>query len=287
MRTLVFLLCLCGSVANTHAAIVIDFESLPTGASGFYNGDTSVVGPQRNNYSVLSTRDNFGSTEFVQRWVDTGVQFENNYTPNFGSWNGWSWSRVQNSTTAGFTNQYASFPGGGANASGNVQPGGTYAIGFGNGIFFNLPTDAALQSIDIANATYAALSMRDGDTFAKRFGGASGNDPDFFRVTLRGFNQVDGTGSSVGSTTIDLADYRFANNAMDFILNRWVRVDLSTLIGARSVSFQFESSDVGGFGINTPLTIAIDNLTLAAVPEPSSIGLVMVVVGTMALRRKR
>ncbi len=219
-----FLLFAC----RAQAAIVVDFESLPTPGAGFYNGDTSAAGGLRSNFQVIGSRDNFGSTEFVQRWSSQGVQFENNFTPDFNSWSGWSWSKVIDSTTAGFTNQYASFPGGGADTNGNVQAGGTYAVAFGN-TFFNLPTGVTLKSLDIANTTYAALSMRDGDAFAKRFGGQSGNDPDFFRVTLSGFDQADGKGNQVGSQVVSLADFTSANSQLDFIRDRWLRVDLSGL----------------------------------------------------------
>jgi hypothetical protein len=43
---------------------------------------------------------------------------------------------------------------------------------------------------------------------------------------------------------------------------------------ARSIGIDFASSDVGEWGINTPTYVAIDNLTLVAVPEPSGIVLV-------------
>ncbi len=276
-----FLLFAC----RAQAAIVVDFESLPTPGAGFYNGDTSAAGGLRSNFQVIGSRDNFGSTEFVQRWSSQGVQFENNFTPDFNSWSGWSWSKVIDSTTAGFTNQYASFPGGGADTNGNVQAGGTYAVAFGN-TFFNLPTGVTLKSLDIANTTYAALSMRDGDAFAKRFGGQSGNDPDFFRVTLSGFDQADGKGNQVGSQVVSLADFTSANSQLDFIRDRWLRVDLSGLSNARSLSFRFESSDVSGGFINTPVYVAIDNLTFNAVPEPSSLLLTFSSLMVLTLHRR-
>jgi Domain of unknown function (DUF4465) len=277
----------CSLVVVSRAAIVVDFESLPTDASGFYNGDTGVAGPQRNNYSIVGTRDNFGSQEFVQRWNVNGVQFENNYTPNFASWSGWSWSRVQNTTNPSFTNQYASFPGGGATSNAAVQPGGTYAIGFGTGSFFNIPTGFALQSVDLTNTTYAALVMRDGNAFSKKFGGNSGNEPDHFRVILNGFDQLGATGNVIGSRAVDLADYRFANNNLDFILSNWQRVDLTGLANARSLALSFESTDVGAFGINTPLYVALDNLTLTAVPEPVGVSLLAVGIAVATLGRRR
>ncbi len=247
----------------SSAAIVVNFDSLPVDSSNFYNGDTTIAAndPRRANFESLGTRIRFGQTEFLQRWTDTGVRFQNNYIPAFSSWSGWSWSKVQDPTTAGFTNQYAAFPGGGANAAGALAPGGTYAIGFGNA-YFDVAPNATLQSVDVTNTSYAGLSMRDGDAFAKKFGGASGNDADLFQVTFTGYTQTGATGATTGTRTVDLADFRFANNSLDYILSSWLRVDLTSLGNARSVGLSFFSTDVGAFGMNTPAFVAIDNLTL-------------------------
>jgi hypothetical protein len=264
MRLFIFVfIALCMSVP-TQAAIVIGFEELsvftgnnPAGGGQFYNGN-----------------DGTGTTN-SNGWTSGGVFFSNRYNgdflPNFDFWSGWGYSNVANATTAGFTNQYAAFPGGGANASGGVVVGGQYAVAAGSGAFFNLPNQTFLASVQLTNTTYTGLSMRDGDQFAKKFGGPSGNDPDFFRVALNGFDGLSGTGSLVGSVVVDLADYTFADNTQDYILGEWLTVDLSSLAGARSVVLSFSSSDVGAFGINTPLYLAMDNLTLSVVPEPSSL----------------
>ena len=57
--------------------------------------------------------------------------------------------------------------------------------------------------MDLTNATYAALSMQNGDSFAKKFGGTTGNDADLFGVTLRGFDNVNGTGNAIGSLNVN------------------------------------------------------------------------------------
>jgi hypothetical protein len=60
-------------------------------------------------------------------------------------------------------------------------------------------------------------------------------------------------------------------------------MDLTSLGGAKSLSFDYASSDVGQFGINTPLYFAMDNLTLSVVPEPSSALLAGIAVAIIAL----
>ena len=265
--------------ATTASADVLTFESLPVDGSGFYNGDIAGGSPQRDNYTVVGTQpDGFGNTTSIQRWTYAGVEFNNNFTPdpNFPSWNGWSWSRVEDTTTPGFINQYAASSGGGSNPlDASVQLDSGYLVGFSNGSFFNLPTGAEIQSVDVTNTTFAALSIRDGDMFSTPFGGASGDDPDLFQVTFTGFDGLDLGGTSTGSVTIDLADFRFSDNSLDFILTDWQRTDLTGLGNARSVGLTFSSTDSSVFGgqtfINTPAYVAFDNLAFTtAVPEPSS-----------------
>lgn len=280
MRLLVStLIAICLSCGNAHAAIVIDFEDLT-----LFTGDNLAGGGQFHNGN-----DGSGTTN-SNGWSSGGVFFSNSYNgdflPSFDFWSGWGYSNVVNSTSAGFTNQYAAFPGGGANAAGGVSAGGQYALAFSGG-YFNLPSNTLLNSVQLTNTTWAGLSMRDGDTFAKKFGGPTGNDPDFFRVALTGFDGLGGTGTMVGSITVDLADYTFDDNAQDYILQDWLTVDLTAIAGARSVALSFSSSDVGGFGINTPVYLALDNLTLSVVPEPTNLLLLIAGCSLLPCVRRR
>jgi hypothetical protein len=111
--------------------------------------------------------------------------------------------------------------------------------------------------------------MRDGDQFAKKFGGDSGNEKDFFKLEIQGFR---GT-AATGSVDFFLADYRFDNNSQDYLVDQWTRVNLSSLGPVDSLQFALSSSDVGQFGMNTPAYFAMDRIEFSAVPEPSSIAL--------------
>jgi len=269
--------------------ITVDFESLPVPTSNYFNGDTNAGSPFRDNFSITGTDSNFGETEFLQLWETEQVNFFNGYTPAFGSWNGFSWSNVSNNATAGFGNQYASFAGGGSDGAGGTSIGTTYAIGFGDRSFFNLPDNSLLSSIDITNTTYAGISMRDGDAFAKKFGGDSGDDKDFLRLTLSGFDELNTEGNVTGAVEFFLSDFRFDDNAQDYIVDAWQRVDLSALGNARSVGLGFTTTDIGTFGPNTPLYAAFDNLTfeVTAVPEPVNLLAVGFLFLLTILRRTR
>lgn len=239
-----------------------DFEALGSElpANGHWNG------PDPNGTS----RDGLdGSPVTVGAFEAGGALFNNIFSPQFGSWNGWSYSKNTDTTTPGFTNQFSAFPGTGADGS------PTYAVAFRDvregEVWvdrYPLPTislgpeqgGSFFQSVSITNTTFAALSMQSGDSFAKKFGGATGNDPDWFLLTIEG---LDESGASVGTIESYLADFRFADNAQDFIVDDWVDVDLTSLRGATSLEFKVTSSDVGTFGLNTPAYFALDNLVVA------------------------
>ena len=253
-----------GLTARPAAAALATFEDLPVPAQGYYNGSDGAGG-----------------------FTSDGVFFDNNYNASFGVWDGWSYSRRGDTTTPGFGNQYSAFPGGGSTATGTVQPGGTFGIGYGNGAAFNLPAGQRPSSVRLTNTTYAALSVRDGDAFAKKFGGPTGNDPDFFSVTLTGFAGANGTGLTTGvPVTFFLADYRSPGTAQDYVVSDWRQVDLTPLGAARSVGLTFASSDVGAFGVNTPTYVAADNLATVPVPEPAA-GLALIAVGGLLARGRR
>ena len=201
-------------------------------------------------------------------WLTGGAEFGNSFSSEFGGfWTGWAYSNVKDATTAGIGNQYAAITNSGADGS------EMYAVGFGgDAMFINLPSDHVATSVQLTNTTYAALSMLHGDAFGKKFGGESGTDPDFFSVSIVGFDQVNATGIETGTQEVLLADYRFADHELDFVLDTWQTVDLTPLGNARSIGFQFSSSDIGDFGINTPTYLALDQLRFSAVPEPTGVG---------------
>ena len=99
--------------------------------------------------------------------------------------------------------------------------------------------------------------MQNGDFTAKKFGGVSGNDPDYFRVIFSGW--VNGVPS--GTVTKYLADFRDSNNVNDYIVKDWEFVDLAGLgWGVDSMTYYLESSDTGAFGMNTPAYFCIDDI---------------------------
>lgn len=197
-------------------------------------------------------------------FVSAGVYFPNDYNDAWGSWTGWAVSTMTDTTTPGFTNQYSAIAGTGAD--GTDTYGVTFVLGSSR---LELPSGAfTVQSVMITNNTYAYLSMRDGDGFAKKFGGADGNDPDFFLLTIKGYNN-----GVLLEDSVDfyLADYRFADNAQDYIVDNWTSVDLSIFGEVDSLIFSLSSSDMGQFGINTPTYFCLDELRISPVSNTDDI----------------
>jgi hypothetical protein len=180
--------------------------------------------------------------------------FKNNYNADWGSWSGFAYSNVTDNTTAGYMNQYSAIPGIGTMETANY--GVCYA---GNSDTIAFSKDFDLFGLYVTNATYAALSMKEGDAFSKKFGGETGTDPDWFLLTIQAF---DANRNEVGVVEFYLADFRFENNNDDYIVEDWQMVDLNSLKGVSYLTFSLSSSDVGDWGMNTPGYFCLDDLII-------------------------
>jgi hypothetical protein len=176
-----------------------------------------------------------------------------------GGWQYWksgfSYSNMTDSLTAGYTNQYSSITGSGYNGSPQ------YIIGWDVMNKIYLKGKAKGQPVNgfyLANTAYTYYSMRDGDMFAKKFGGVSGNDSDYLLITVRGYLNGQLKTDSVQEY---LADFTSADNTKDTIYRGWRWINLLPLGNVDSLQIELASSDVSPFGMNTPGYYAIDNFT--------------------------
>lgn len=265
MGRLLFAVSVCCGVwvsAPSSLAEVIDFEDLVVPASGYFNGDPGTLSPGQS---------------VNQPWQSRGVSFANLFGIdsyggfNYEFWDGFAYSNVVNTTDPAFTNQYASFPGGGFQSS-------TYAVAFGDGAAVALPIPGTVAGFRIANTTYAALTMRNGDEYGFTTPLPSGG---WFATTATGRLG----GGVTGTATYYLADLRGDNPPG--ILGNWDWFDLSGLGVVDTVEFAFSGSDTGTFGLNTPAYFAMDSLTVNAVPEPASVSMLVVIAGWLSIRCRR
>lgn len=250
------------AAALSTQAAVINFDELNPGSQGFWNGSDNSGGFSSGGATFANTFTDFGG--------------------GFSAWSGFAYSNLGDTTTPGFGNQYSSYTGAGVGGSGNfaLASGSSTPGQEGPTITLSGLTDMTGLGAYFTNTTYTALSMLNGDSFAKKFGGATGTDADYLKLTIHGYNGTTETG------TVDfyLADFRFSDSGQDYIVDNWRWVDFSGLGSVDKLTFSFDSSDVGGFGINTPTYFAMDNLVI---PEPSAALTSLAGLALLARRRRR
>lgn len=156
----VSLLLLMTAAANAEVA---DFEDLSLDAESYWNGSDGTEG------------------------FFSGNAFFNNSFTDWGggitSWDGFSYANVTDTLSRGLDNQYSAIAGVGMDGSSN------YAIsfvGFGDPPSVSFPEPITVSGACFTNTTYVFWSMMEGDAFAKKFGGETGDEPDWFKLTLTG-----------------------------------------------------------------------------------------------------
>ena len=214
-----------GLSVNSNAQVA-NFDALTFDSTGVWNG-----------------------SDLSGLYEEEGFRFYNSFDTAYFSWSGFAVSNVTDNTTEGWVNQYG------------VSTGEAYS-----GTNFAVATNYATTSFEakvidgfyITNSTYTALSMLNGDGFAKKFGGETGDDADWFKLSVIG--KLD----SMVTDTLEfyLADYRFEDKAQDYIVNDWTWLDLNALGNLTELSFELSSSDLGDWGMNTPAYFCMDDLTV-------------------------
>lgn len=260
-----FKLAVIGLALNAFGAqaAVADFEDISLAPNSYY-------------FPEASTPFTSGNATFEYNYYDYG----------FGSysWDGFVYSNQLDTTTAGFENQYSAYA-----ASVSNYGLAYYSAYNGTSPTINFDAPVTLSSASFTNTTYAALSMLEGDSFAKKFGGISGDDQDWFKLIITGH---DAAGAITGNVDFYLADYRFADNSQDYIVKDWTSVNLAALGQVSALTFSVASSDNHPiYGMNTPAYFAIDNImTATPVPEPSqllTLTLGLAAISLITRRRKQ
>ena len=200
-----------------------------------------------------------GTNDFVN---DRGMAFEavglNNYFDSgWGSWEGFAASRMTNTTEVGYGNQFS--------AAGIWSGGEGYAVMYVGWtvvptISFAIP--AAPKRVWVNNTTYAAGTIENGDSFARKFA-----EGDYFVLRLYGY---DVEGRPTGVVEHYLADFR---DGKSVIQREWEVVDLSGLGDAVSrIVVDLETTDVGAWGANTPMYVALAGLAYGYAEASGSMG---------------
>lgn len=175
------------------------------------------------------------------KFTTSGLDFNNSYNAKWFSWSGFACSAKTDTKTKGYANQYSVIAGVGAAKSAK------FALAYDSASIVSSSV-IEIKSAMITNSTYTYFEVMDGSNFSKKF--AAG---DWFKVIITGYN------NKLKTASVDyyLADYR---DGKSFLSNTWNKVDLSTLGSVDQISFTFDSSDKGEWGVNTPKYVCIDNI---------------------------
>jgi len=220
----------CSKDEKTSKKDTISFEEVVLNENGFYNGSDGSGG-----------------------FTSGNAVFKTSYNTAYDAWSGIAVSNNSDTITPDFSNQYSCITG----------SGGLYSEKFA--ILYSYTSDtiefknpAKISNIGFANTSYAYYTMLNGNSFAKKFGGVTGNDPDFFGIYL---SVVDNKGQRINfKDPIPLADYTSSNNELDYISKNWEYYDLSSAGFVKYLIFDFASTDTSIYGINTPTYVCIDNI---------------------------
>ncbi|MBN2434645.1 MAG: DUF4465 domain-containing protein [Spirochaetes bacterium] len=229
------------SSKTENVKVTVDFEELTVPDEGYWNG------------SDLS-----GS------FVSKDVEFYNDYTEDYSSWTGVVYSNCTDMVTVGYANQYSVYSDSGNNGS------SVFAVLylFGEEPLVSFEDGSYIKGFYVNNTTYvyhALKSGEDGYGLVKKFGGNDGNDKDYLKLVIIGF---DDEGVEIGQVEFFLADYRFDDNSKDYIIRDWTWVDLSAFTEpVKELAFELVSTDTGDYGMNTPAYFALDDLVYEIKPE--------------------
>ena len=220
------------NVSGVEVVITIstaDFEDVTLGPGGYWQGEEG---------------DN---VMYSGGWL-----FTNYYDEYF--WGGFTASNHTDLSQNGLNAQYTAVTGGGYD--GSTQYAVAYTYGADTDVY---AADGSTQTITgcyVTNNLWAYKHMLNGDYGVTPFGGTSGNDPDWFKLTATGKNAA---GQTVGTLDFYLADYRFANHEDDYIINTWEWFDLSPLGEVASISFSLSSTKYDSYGMLTPAYVCMDD----------------------------
>lgn len=175
----------------------------------------------------------------------TGFASFNHYAPVYGNAFGGGFT---------YTNKEAhpedpTYTNSGAITGKGIQ-GNTYLTAFSstfNPAVITLEEACKPVKCHITNSTYTYCAIKEGNNICRPFG-----KDDYFKLTIIGKLEGEIT------NTVDL--YLAING---IIVDEWVEVPLETLGKVDELNFEFESTDTGDWGINTPTYFCMDALTLA------------------------
>ena len=224
---------------------------------------------QANEASIANSAygDNLYDNSYVPyEHTQTGLTFEYNFTSQifdgyeYTSWDGTVLSQQNDTEASGYLNQCSVYYQDSKTGKGGHEGSATFALvytagGESSAYFKDPTTEMIFHTVFVANSTYTALAMLQGDSFSKAF---SYEDKDWFKLTFTGYGKE---GQTTGTVECYLADFRTPSSPG--VVTSWQKVDLIQLGRVNKITFSLESSDTGSWGMNTPAYFCMDNFIIS------------------------
>lgn len=228
-----FIFCACSD--DDEVNVVAGFESQLSKTESEY---TSTTGTK------------YDDTYFHSTFKDEQALLEfDHYYSSWGFGGGFIYTNKTDTKTPGYTNNSA--------ITGTGKYGKVYLTSYVNSFapskIVNLNPDLyKFKGMWVTNSTYAYLSIKDGDSMAKKF--VAG---DWFKLTITGYTS---SKAEIGNIDFYLADFR---DGKSININTWQWVDLSSLNNASYIEFSMSSTKNNTWGMLTPSYFCLDGIKLA------------------------
>lgn len=179
------------------------------------------------------------------KWHDTETQLASELTNSYGDGKFWGGGVViSNYVNADLSHNTYDYQLEVPQSNGSK----TFAVANSDGyIYFKDGIARRIITLDYSPTTYVLSVEKNGNDFAR----ALNKPTDFLKVVATGY---------LGETATGKVDLWLTQNGV--VLDGWKGASLSSLGLVNKVTFTFEGSDTGQWGLNTPTYFAIDNITV-------------------------
>lgn len=250
---------------------------------GFENASGPLAGPT--SYGENLYDGYTGGTQFINgaEKVEDGVCLEfgiNSDAGTYNFWNGgivlsnWNYRSDIEGKEAGwwytYSNQcsvYNTASGDGTNKEAGADGSNTFAVinGYSDAnnsklasFNFSNSKEYLVEKIAICPTSYLFGCITEGTAYSNNPGKSLKEVGGWFKVTATGYNAA---GSKTATVEKYICDYRNASNPVE-IADLWDIWDVSAMGRVNKVVFNFEGSDTGQWGLNTPAYLAIDDIVI-------------------------
>jgi hypothetical protein len=194
------------------------------------------------------------TSDYVYGYENEIFEFEHFYNEEYAYWGGFAQSKVKDADPAHglFANQYAVY-------NDAAASGDSFLIYYYDS--YNDPCDIRLKQdvylsdikLNLTTYTYASITNEAINDFARVF-----EDGDYLKVVFTGMKGNEVTGVD----EFYVVDFRDGKREMATDWREYAFVDLGT--DYTRVRVTIETTDMGEWGANTPLYIAMDDLTYSS-----------------------